>query len=124
MNETKDSASKPVWNSAELLSRVDNDQELLRELLDIFKDDFPQTMESLKSAIAGGDSKATASLSHTLKGMLSNLGVTSASAIAAKIEACANAGQSLSCGDSFGQLQREGQSFLVEIEAYFAGART
>jgi hypothetical protein len=44
MNKTEEGFSEPVWNLAELLERVDNDHELLRELLNIFKEDFPQTI--------------------------------------------------------------------------------
>jgi hypothetical protein len=39
--------SRPAWNLQDLLTRVDNDHELLRELLIIFKADFPRTMRSL-----------------------------------------------------------------------------
>jgi hypothetical protein len=44
MNKNEEGLSEPVWNLTELLERIENDQELLRELLNIFKEDFPQTM--------------------------------------------------------------------------------
>jgi HPt (histidine-containing phosphotransfer) domain-containing protein len=74
MKKKEENLSEPVWNQAELLDRVDHDQELLRELLTIFRTDFPRTIHSLEAAVAGGDLKNSASLSHALKGMLSNLG--------------------------------------------------
>ena len=40
---------EPAWNQAELLERVDNDRELVRELLTIFKEDFPRTIGSLEA---------------------------------------------------------------------------
>ena len=50
MNKKEEGLSEPVWNLPELLERVDNDQVLLRELLDIFKEDFPQTIRSLEDS--------------------------------------------------------------------------
>jgi len=67
MNKKEEGLSEPVWNVAELLERVDNDQELLRELLTIFKEDFPLSFQSLKSAVIAADAKSASRLSHTLK---------------------------------------------------------
>src|SRR6202790_5306468 len=96
MNNKEESLSEPVWNLAELLERVDNDQELLRDLLDIFKEDFPLTMRSLESAVALGDLKNSARLGHTIKGMLSSLGGVRTAAAAARLEVLASAGETAS----------------------------
>ena len=96
MNKEGQELTGQVWNLAELLDRVDNDQELLRDLLNIFKEDFPRTMQSLESAVAGADLKNASRLSHSLKGMLSSLGATRAAAAAAKLEALATAGETAS----------------------------
>jgi HPt (histidine-containing phosphotransfer) domain-containing protein len=120
MKMNEESASKPAWNLADLLDRVDNDQELLRELLTIFKEDFPRTIQSLESAVAHGDSKNTASLSHTLKGMLSNLGGTRAAAAAAKLEETANAGEKTLLRDAFDALEVEAASLIPELDAYMS----
>ena len=118
MNKNKESVSEPVWNLADLLDRVDNDQELLRELLTIFKEDFPRTIQSLESAVGRGDLKNTASLSHTLKGMLSNLGGTRAAAAASKLEEIANAGEKTLLRDAFDSLEGAAASLIPELDAY------
>ena len=123
MNKSEEDLSGPVWNLAELLQRVDNDQELLRDLLNIFKEDFPRTMRSLESAVAVADFKNAARLSHTLKGMLSSLGGVRAAAAAARLEVMASAGQTASLKDSFDTLEREGASLLPELDAYMAEVR-
>src|ERR1700676_5182037 len=64
----------------ELLARVENDRELLCDLLTIFKQEFPTHLKSLEQAVAREDTAETASVSHTLKGMLANLSVTKAAA--------------------------------------------
>jgi HPt (histidine-containing phosphotransfer) domain-containing protein len=123
MNKTEEGISGPVWNLAELLERVDNDQELLRELVNIFKEDFPRTMRFLESAIAVADLKNVARLSHTLKGMLSSLGGVRTAAAAARLEVMASAGESASLKSVFDTLEREGASLLPELDAYMAEVR-
>jgi HPt (histidine-containing phosphotransfer) domain-containing protein len=114
---------QPAWNATELLSRIDNDQELLLDLVAIFNDDFPRIMGSLQSAIAEG-SKNVASISHTLKGMLANLGGTRAAAVAAKLESLANSGDKTSLQSVFSELEREGSRVASEIQAYMAEVRS
>jgi HPt (histidine-containing phosphotransfer) domain-containing protein len=123
MNSSKETQPEAAWNYAELLERVDNDQELLRELLTIFKEDFPRTMRSLESAVAASDLKNAARLSHTLKGMLSSLGATRAAQAASKIEELAFAGETVSLQGAFDALGCQTASLLPEIDAYMAEVR-
>ncbi|MGC1484375.1 MAG: Hpt domain-containing protein [Candidatus Acidiferrum sp.] len=123
MKETEEILSTPIWNQAELLERVDNDLELLRELLIIYKAEFPRTIQSLQSAVAGGELKNTASLSHSLKGMLSNLGGGRAAAAAEKLEELAVAGENALLKEALDTLQREAARLLPELDAYMMEVR-
>jgi two-component system, sensor histidine kinase and response regulator len=123
MNKNEDSHSDPAWNLAELLERVDNDQELLRDLLNIFKEDFPLSMRSLESAVAAEDLKNSAMLAHTLKGMLSSLGGVRTAAAAARLEVIASAGETASLKGALDALKCEAASLLPELEAYMAEVR-
>jgi two-component system sensor histidine kinase/response regulator len=122
MNKKEEGLSEPVWNLPELLERVDNDQILLRELLDIFKEDFPQTMRSLKTAVTAGDLKSSSRLSHTLKGMLSSFGATRAAAAASKLEALSSVGDTTSLHAALGRPgKRRGES--LPRDAYMTEVR-
>ena len=123
MNKEGQELTGQVWNLAELLDRVDNDQELLRDLLNIFKEDFPRTMQSLESAVAGADLKNASRLSHSLKGMLSSLGATRAAAAAAKLEALATAGETASLRGALDALGHEVECLVPELNAYMAEVR-
>ena len=126
METNKGLPSEPVWNQADLLLRADNDQDLIRELLTIFKEDFPRTIQSLDSAVAGGNMKNTSSLSHGLKGMLSNLGAARAAAAAARLEELAAGGDRVSSADvqdALKSLQREVACLLPELDAYMTEVR-
>jgi HPt (histidine-containing phosphotransfer) domain-containing protein len=120
MNKEGQEPTGQVWNLAELLDRIDNDQELLRDLLKIFKEDFPRTMQSLESAVAAEDLKNASRLSHTLKGMLASLGATRAAAAAGKLEVLATAGETASLRGALDALGREAESLVPELNAYMA----
>ncbi len=121
MKKNEESVSDPVWNLGELLERVDNDQELIRELLTIFREDFPRTLQSLETAVSAGDLKNSAVLSHTLKGMLASLGITRAAAAAAKIEQLASSSaEKESLREAFDALRNEAARLMPELEAYMA----
>jgi HPt (histidine-containing phosphotransfer) domain-containing protein len=105
----------------ELLSRVDNDRELLLDLMSIFKEDFPRHVRELTNVIAAHDLKQLTVVSHTLKGMLANLAVSRAAAAAGKLE---QLGRDNATGpeiaDAFRAFQREIHGLLSEMEAYMA----
>ncbi len=120
MNKNAEGLPEPIWNVAELLERVDHDQELLRDLLNIFKADFPRTLQSLESAVAGGDLKNCARLSHTLKGMLGSLGATRAASAAANLDLLASSGETASLKQAVDALKREAGDLVPELDAYMS----
>jgi len=75
-----------IIDLAELLARVENDRGLIRELLLIFKDEFPGHVQALRDAVDSMDGDRVTAEAHTLKGMLSNLAATSAADAAARLE--------------------------------------
>jgi CheY-like chemotaxis protein/HPt (histidine-containing phosphotransfer) domain-containing protein len=110
-------------NLPELLIRVDNDRELLSDLLSIFKQEFPVYLKSLENAVVRKDVAEIASVSHTLKGMLSNLAVAKASASAARLEQLARVGETISLLDAFAEFERDVHGLLPEMENCMAEAR-
>jgi HPt (histidine-containing phosphotransfer) domain-containing protein len=124
MKNREENRAEPAWNQAELLERVDHDEELLEELLSIFKADFPRTIRSLEEAVARADLKSSAALSHALKGMLSNLGAARAAAAAAVLEKTASStGETNALKDGLKALHRETDDLLPELNAYISEVR-
>ena len=123
MDQPQKSSPEPVWNLPELLTRIDNDQELLRELLIIFKKDFPSHVCSLTEAIATGNLRNVTALSHTLKGMFANLAANRAAAAAACLEQTARAGESATLKQTYENLNAEIANLLSEVEAHMAEVR-
>lgn len=61
-----------VLDRALALSRVDGDEELLREIAALFLDDYPNLEANIKEAVVSRDAKALERASHALKGSVAN----------------------------------------------------
>ena len=64
--------SPHYWNPEDALARVEGDEELLRELIQLFLDDYPNTMRELRTAVSAGDVRSLERHAHTLKGAAAN----------------------------------------------------
>jgi signal transduction histidine kinase/DNA-binding response OmpR family regulator len=78
--------SRIGWNMGETLERLGGDEKLFHEVIEIFLDDVPKHMASLRRAIAAGDAEAVEGAAHTLKGELGYLGVSEVSQKARELE--------------------------------------
>lgn len=109
-------------NVPELLERVDNDRELMRELLCIFIEEFPGKLEALAKAVASGDLAQVRVLSHALKGALLNMSVAQAAGQAAHLEQIARSGQKEQVREAFAGFERQVEGLLPELQAHLAEA--
>jgi two-component system sensor histidine kinase/response regulator len=108
------------FNYGELLSRVDNDRELLHELLRIFKEEFPRHLQALREAVGSGDGKLVAAAAHTLKGMLLNLAASPAAASAGLLEQMGRNGEKSRFQDALAAFERDASSLLPQLDACMA----
>lgn len=67
-----------AWDKVGALERLGGDEDLLRELCQIFLDESPKLLQKLKQAIANGESDSVMRAAHSLKGELGYLGATKA----------------------------------------------
>jgi HPt (histidine-containing phosphotransfer) domain-containing protein len=109
-------ATPEVLNLTELLSRVDNDQELVTELLSIFKSVFPSHLQRLSDAVANEKPQQVEAESHTLKGMLLNLSAARA-AIAADLENLGREKKIAGMSEALIAFQREAEILLLQMES-------
>jgi HPt (histidine-containing phosphotransfer) domain-containing protein len=78
-----------VWDLKEVLGRVDDDEALLRELLQAFREESRSALKKATEALARGDMAELARAAHTMKGMLKNLAMHQAAGAARLVEAAA-----------------------------------
>jgi CheY-like chemotaxis protein/HPt (histidine-containing phosphotransfer) domain-containing protein len=64
-----DNTALPDWDEVATLKRLDNDQELLDDMIDLFLIETPNKLLELEDARAGNDLTALADAAHAIKGM-------------------------------------------------------
>jgi HPt (histidine-containing phosphotransfer) domain-containing protein len=105
---------------AELLARVENDRELMRDLLLIFKEEFPRYHQALHDAVASLDAKRVASEAHTLKGMLSNLAAREVAGAAASLEELGRNGETPRFAESLAAFDQVAKELLLQVDSCVA----
>jgi HPt (histidine-containing phosphotransfer) domain-containing protein len=109
-----------IFDHQELLARVENDRELLRDLLTIFKEDFPRQLLTLREAVEAKDGDLVATAAHTLRGMLSNLAASQAAATAARLEQMGRKKEILGFQEAFGVFENDVNKLLPQLDACMA----
>jgi two-component system sensor histidine kinase/response regulator len=107
----------------ELLDRVENDEDLLRELLALFQEDLPESRAALQTAIDGGNLREIERAAHRLKGMLANLSAKSTASLAAEMESAARAGNAQKIPELVSTFDPQITAFSAALDSFTASAR-
>ena len=107
-------------NLEELLARVENDRELMRDLLLIFKEEFPQRREALREAVESMDAGKVVLEAHSLKGMFSNLAAAEAAAAAARLEQLGRNQETTKFHESLANFEMIAKELLQQLDACMA----
>ncbi len=86
--------NKLNWNKEFALEQAADDEELLKELIDIFKQSYGSDLALIKEGLEKGDMKQIYSASHSIKGAAASLGIDGIKDIALSIEIDAKNGSS------------------------------
>ncbi len=98
--------NRQVWQR-EALDRLGADEELLRELCQIFLEESPKLLQKLREAVALGDAEGTARAAHGLRGELSYLGTVRASEVANQLEEMGRQEKMSQAGEALAALEEE-----------------
>jgi HPt (histidine-containing phosphotransfer) domain-containing protein len=109
-----------TFNQGELLARVDNDREILRELLIIFKEEFPGHLQALREAVDSGDGKLVAVAAHALKGMLLNMAAGQAADAVSRLEQMGRSGEVSKFQEALAAFERNATRLLPHLDACMA----
>ncbi len=74
------------WDRATALARVEGDEALLSELVQVFLEEVPEQLRSMQQGLAAADCEVIERTAHTLKGELIYLGLTEIAEKAKEIE--------------------------------------
>jgi HPt (histidine-containing phosphotransfer) domain-containing protein len=119
MKKSEDSLNL-TFNQGELLARVDNDREILRELLIIFKEEFPGHLQALREAVDSGDGKLVAVAAHALKGMLLNMAAGQAADAVSRLEQMGRSGEVSKFQEALAAFERNATRLLPHLDACMA----
>jgi HPt (histidine-containing phosphotransfer) domain-containing protein len=109
-----------VINESELWERVGGDRALLADLIVLFSDDYPQLVESLRSAIADNDPARLRTQAHSLKSSVGNFSAPSALDAVERLELCGKNQEMNSAGPILEAVEQE----LARVEEALAGLMT
>lgn len=101
-----------LFDKAELLDRVGNDEELVGELIELYLDDYPEKIQGIEDGLASADSETVRKSAHGLKGASGNLSFNSVSELARQIEFAAKDNDLESAGSAFTELKSELEKLL------------
>lgn len=104
----------------ELLERTENDRELMRDLLTIFKEEFPQRHHALREAVKSQNATHVVMEAHALKGMLSNLAAIEAAATVAELERLGRNNETSKFLKSFSQFEAIAKELSRQVEVCMA----
>jgi two-component system sensor histidine kinase/response regulator len=79
-------SEKILWSKADALDRVGGDEDLLREVCQIFLEESPKLLEKLRQAIVDVNADAVMRAAHCLRGELGYLGAAGALQAAQELE--------------------------------------
>jgi HPt (histidine-containing phosphotransfer) domain-containing protein len=96
-----------VFDRAEILSRVDNNEELLREIVNLFLETCPGQLSGVREALARRDAGALERAAGALRGSVSNLAAKAAVGAALRLESAGEGGDWASVERLFGALEEE-----------------
>ncbi|HUK25158.1 MAG TPA: response regulator [Terriglobales bacterium] len=97
----------PVWNRAEALERLSGDEELLRELCQIFLRESSTLVEKLHRALKANQPQEVQKAAHSLKGEVSYLAASNAAQIAKKLEEMGRQGNLTRAAEMIALLEQE-----------------
>ena len=110
--------SQKVFDIDGVMTRLDNDRELLFELFDIFLPDSEVQLSAIEEAIATSSPKALQESAHAIKGALGNIGAMLAHTYAFQLEAAGRAGDLTAANKLLTDLRQAISGFIVELEQY------
>jgi len=99
------------------LTRVGGDEELLCEVIGLFLDDYPHSLQKLREAVNAGDHSSVEQHAHSLKGSVSIFGAQEAVEAAFALEKQGRSGDLTGATDGLNRLEQALASLRPELEA-------
>jgi HPt (histidine-containing phosphotransfer) domain-containing protein len=107
---------------ASILKRLDGNQELLTELIQLFSGEAPQLIKGMRIALQRGDMQELERSAHSMKGAASNFSAYGTVSAASQLESDAKNGDSESAKASLAALEVVVERLLPELASLCQGS--
>jgi len=114
----KTNLSPVPFDYAISVARLGGDPELFLDIVEIFLEDNPLSLEQAAQALAQGDAETLQRAAHTLKGMSANFAAAGAVAAAYAVELHAREGRMANAAGCFPQLQSQVQQLDAALREF------
>jgi HPt (histidine-containing phosphotransfer) domain-containing protein len=114
-------ARDPIFDLGAALTRVGGDEDLLKELIVVFVEEYPGWIADLKAAMVAADAPWVRRAAHTIKGAVDNCGAGSAFDAAFRLERMAGEGRLAGADEAVAALDQEIKRLLPALTAYARG---
>lgn len=109
----------PTIDIAGVLQRIGGDQDLLREIIDLFLETAPEQLRHLQTAVAGAyNSAETLRLVHDLKGTAANIGAEHLRHLARQYELAAQQGDESRVRENYALILDEFAKVCCALQCY------
>lgn len=105
-----------------VMQRLENDEELFREIVAIFDSTRDASVKAISDALAKNDAEAMGKAAHTIKGALGNIGANRAQAVAFQLESMGKATDLSKAPQLLVQLNKAIDDFQSAYRDYVAKA--
>jgi len=105
----------PVYDRADALTRIDNDEELLDQLIEMFVADAPSYLVEIEAALAAGDWPRLVRGAHTLKGVLATFSAQRGEEQVKRLEKAARDADRDSVSELLPAVKAEVDAFLAAL---------
>ncbi len=106
-----------IFDFSHALDRLEGDKALLGEIVQIFLDEAPKSLEALRVAILRKDSKTIERIAHSLKSELGYLGLSEVAERARELEEMSRTNDLRSAPESFAALETEISAVLSSMHS-------
>ena len=109
--------TSPAFDPSAAINTVGGDVGLLREIIDVFFDEYPRWLTEIRDSVAREDAAVVRRVAHTLKGAVSTFGPTRASDLAQKLESMGHDQDLAGAGEVMLQLEQAIRDLRPALEA-------
>ncbi len=96
-----------IFNVVDLLERLDDDEDLLKDILEVFLEDTPNHINNMKKAFEENDASELRLHVHSIKGTAGNAGASVLQELAAELEALVISEEPIDAGGYIKRIEEE-----------------